>query len=640
MAEEQENIKINFDTNAAQAANDTNKLGNSISNITEEVEQTEQAYKSLKSQLREANQELVKSIQLYGETSQEAIKAAKGVADLKDQIGFAKDLSDNFNPDQKMKALGAATQIAATGMQGVTAGMALFGDQSKDTEKMLLKVQAAMAFSDAISGLSNLGDQWKNLKAVIAASSIQQKVFAAGTVVAATVQKAFTGSVTETSVGFKVLRGAIIATGIGALAVGIGMLVANFDKVKKVVLNLIPGLASAGDAIMNIVNAVTDFIGATSEAERALDKQKAQAEKSLAQNEKYLKRNESTLSDSQKRELELRNAHFQRVKDGEFSAAESLQMYREAKAKDARLAQEKADKEAEDARKKANDKAKADRDKTASEEKDKREKLAAEKLAAEMKSAQDAIDIVNKLKENTETPAQKEEREYQEKLAILEANNVNTEELTRQHLITLANIDKEEKDKKAKDEADNEAKRVAKEKEVSDLRLANKKAEQDALNALGNNALNAAKDLFGKNKTVQKGIIVAEGGAALGKLAVNTVEQVSKDNTASPLTFGMPWSGVHIATGALGAASIIANTTKALSALGGGGSISAPSGMPTQRSAAPPTVAFNNSAENQIGQSLARVQADQPPLKVNVLESDITKAQSNVKVLETKNVFP
>jgi hypothetical protein len=31
--------------------------------------------------------------------------------------------------------LGGAAQIAATGVQGVTAGMALFGDQSEDTEK-------------------------------------------------------------------------------------------------------------------------------------------------------------------------------------------------------------------------------------------------------------------------------------------------------------------------------------------------------------------------------------------------------------------------------------------------------------------------------------------------------------------------
>ena len=52
-----------------------------------------------------------------------------------------------------------------------------------------------------------------------------------------------------------------------------------------------------------------------------------------------------------------------------------------------------------------------------------------------------------------------------------------------------------------------------------------------------------------------------------------------------------------------------------------------------------PSVAFNNTAENQIGQSIAKTQAEQPPLKVYVAESDISKAQNNVKVLVNNNTF-
>ena len=135
MAQEEERVKIIFDTNAKQASGDVNKLGSSIDNATnatnennDAVSQGNATYKTFKAQLREANQELQKQIQLTGESSQETIKAAKAVADLKDQMGFASDLEDSINPDQKMKALGAATRVAATGVQGVTAGMALFGD--------------------------------------------------------------------------------------------------------------------------------------------------------------------------------------------------------------------------------------------------------------------------------------------------------------------------------------------------------------------------------------------------------------------------------------------------------------------------------------------------------------------------------
>lgn len=126
-----------------------------------------EAVVSLRTKLREAILTQSAMSQKYGETSEEAIGAAKAVAELKDQISFNKDLVDSFNPDQKFKALGAATQLSTTALSAGVSGMALFGDQSEDTEKALLKVQAAMAFSQAVSSLSDIGDQYKLLKATI-----------------------------------------------------------------------------------------------------------------------------------------------------------------------------------------------------------------------------------------------------------------------------------------------------------------------------------------------------------------------------------------------------------------------------------------------------------------------------------------
>ena len=48
--------------------------------------------KSLKSQYKEAVAELQRVSAQYGETSQQAIKAAKSAAELKDQMEFSKDL--------------------------------------------------------------------------------------------------------------------------------------------------------------------------------------------------------------------------------------------------------------------------------------------------------------------------------------------------------------------------------------------------------------------------------------------------------------------------------------------------------------------------------------------------------------------
>jgi hypothetical protein len=53
------------------------------------------------------------------------------------------------------------------------------------------------------------------------------------------------------------------------LAVALGFVVANFEKVSQAVLKLIPGLAQVGKIIGNLVQQFTDFIGVTSAAERS-----------------------------------------------------------------------------------------------------------------------------------------------------------------------------------------------------------------------------------------------------------------------------------------------------------------------------------------------------------------------------------
>jgi hypothetical protein len=613
---EERNIKINIDSNAKEVARDTNALGASIENATnstaennQEVAKGNESYKTFKTQLREANAELQKQIQLTGESSKETIKAAKSVADLKDQMQFASDLSDKFNPDQKFKALGAATQIAGTGLQGVTAGMALFGGESADTQKQLLKVQAAMAFSDAISNLSNLGDQWNLLKATISGSTLATKANTAATGLAAIVQNAFTGSVATTSTGFKVLKIAIAATGIGLLVVGVGLLVTNFDKLTKFA-NSFEWMRKVGGYISNIVNSITDFVGVTSEAGRLLDKQKEFADKSIKQNERYLERNASTISAARKREIELTNEHYKRLSEGRFSSEESKKIYQEARAKDEIEKIKEQNKRKEELAQKAKDEA----DKRKKEREDLENENDKKRLQKIKDDAQKAYEI---------------NQEAQDILA--ESKKAKEEEL-------------EEENKKEEEQAEFKTSLMIdsydEQKAIDISNFNNKKSQKEALESLGNSAIAGAKDLFAKNKGVQKGIVAAEGALALGKLAVNTVDAVSKDNAISPTTLGMPWSGIHIGMGVLGAASIISNTNKQLQALGGGsisggGSQNIVSGSATTQ--ASPQVAFNNTAENQIGRSIANAQVEQPPLQVVILESDVTKAQNNVKVLENKN---
>lgn len=203
-----------------------------------------QSVQSFRTQLRDATEDLVQMNQKFGSTSAEAQAAAKRVAELRDAMGDAKLLADTFNPDKKFVAFGQAVSGVAAGFAGLQGAMGLFGVESQEVEKTLLKVQSAMALSEGISGVFGSIDAFK-----LMASTIKTQVVTA----------------------FSTLRGAIIATGIGALAVAVGLVVANFDKVKQAVLNLFPGLGKLASFIGGLVQDFTDFVGITSEAARGLD---------------------------------------------------------------------------------------------------------------------------------------------------------------------------------------------------------------------------------------------------------------------------------------------------------------------------------------------------------------------------------
>jgi hypothetical protein len=63
--------------------------------------------------------------------------------------------------------LAGAAQLAATGIQTVTSGLALVGVEGETVEKTLLKVQAAMSFADSVKSLSEMGGQFTAFKTTI-----------------------------------------------------------------------------------------------------------------------------------------------------------------------------------------------------------------------------------------------------------------------------------------------------------------------------------------------------------------------------------------------------------------------------------------------------------------------------------------
>jgi hypothetical protein len=178
--------------------------------ITVDGSEASKSVGSIKSQLKEATAELIEMREKFGDTSDEAVKAAKKVANLKDSIGDAAAMADAFNPDAKFKAFGTALQGVAGGFAAVQGAMGLIGSESKDVEKMLVKVNSAMALSQGINSLLEAKDGFKNLISVIKSFSVIQKI-------ATVAQTIFNAVMAANPIGAIIVAVTALIAGIAAL---------------------------------------------------------------------------------------------------------------------------------------------------------------------------------------------------------------------------------------------------------------------------------------------------------------------------------------------------------------------------------------------------------------------------------------
>ena len=149
-----------------------------------DAEEAKASVGSFRKQLRDAQKDLIEMASKFGESSEQAIKAAKKVGELRDRIGDAKSMAEAFNPDARFKAVSQSVQGIAGAFAAVQGAMATFGVESEDLQKSLLKVQGALALSEGlntfldngIQGFKNLGakakDTFLSIKAEIGSTGI------------------------------------------------------------------------------------------------------------------------------------------------------------------------------------------------------------------------------------------------------------------------------------------------------------------------------------------------------------------------------------------------------------------------------------------------------------------------------------
>lgn len=612
---------------------------------------------NLKTQLREAQKEVQALADKFGATSQQAILAAKKAADLKDRIGDAKALTDAFNPDAKFKGLAQSLGAVAGGFSAVQGAIGLLGSDSKELEQTMLKVQSAMALSQGLNSLGDAKDAFNNLSSTVKNSTIFIKANELANKAAAGAMKLFGVSVETTSTSFKVLKGAIAATGIGLLVIAIGELVSAFqqyegaaEKAKKKQLEL-------NESIKKGAKVGIDAELASLEEQRKIEIAKAKLkgaseEEIFAIEQSYKK---LKIASTQRYNKEVQNINA----EDDISNQKNLKSQQtdlEVAALDfqtKQLANQKtANKETEKEREAHNEEVIR-----LSEEARQKE------LEIEQKKRDQVLDIDAKILETKRQIAllglNEKDKElleldfkYQDELAKVKDNLDARLKLEIWYDLELKKIKKEgEKEQKTKEKEDQDkflANIAAKAKatigyanvqvETSTQTYAITKTTEDAKQALWRQAAQTMADLSelaGKQTKIGKALALASIGIDTA-MAIGSLTKNSEANPANSVTFG----GAGALQFAVGLIRIIANIKKAKDILSSpqtnpslGGS-SAPSSMSTS----PIQPQLPQAATTNLSQSSINALGNQA-IKAYVVETDMTTNQQRIKAIQQRARF-
>lgn len=549
--------------------------------------QAQQSVGNIRKELKAANAELIAAQKNFGDYSAEAIAAAKKVAQLKDSVAEAAETAALFDPGKKFAAFSGALNAVAGGFSAVQGALGLLGVESEEVQKQLLKVQSALALSQGLSTITDSAKDFARLGAVIK---------------------------TQVVTAFSTLKGAIAATGIGALVVGIGLLITNFDKVYATIQRLIPGFDGFVNGVKNAIQAVTDFIGITSEQERALEKLGEETERINKQRDNTIKI--LTAQGGKEKEIfEVRQSQIkdelnllnERARQGEKLTKEELQRQQDlsadlvandvAEKRRLRENAEKAEKERQQRRKELADKQKQERE-------EERQRLLQEEQEANKIRREQA-------RQETEVGIKEAERRRAEILAqdpVIAGADARLKAIGAEAALVREQREKERKEQEV----------------YAQFFILNEKTKRDALRETGN-ALNAIADIVGKQTAAGKVL-------AISQALINTflgITEVLRNKTILPEPAGTIQKVASIVTISAAGFSAVRNIAKTQVPGAGGGGGGVPSGVGGGAPIAPTTP---QAAITQLDQqTVNRLQS--ATTRAYVVESDVTSGQERIRRL-------
>lgn len=186
-------------------------------------------------------------------------EATRKASALKDQITDINTRTKLLSSDYvKLDTALAGANVGAQAFMGVQSAMALTGVENENLIKSMQKLQAVQGVVNSVSAITNalnkdaiLGIQlrtaWEKIKNstfVQGTAATTAQTTAIGAQTGATI--ASTTATTASTGALKLFRLALISTGIGAIVVALGLLIANFDTVAKVIQNPIKEFEKLG----------------------------------------------------------------------------------------------------------------------------------------------------------------------------------------------------------------------------------------------------------------------------------------------------------------------------------------------------------------------------------------------------------
>jgi hypothetical protein len=281
-------IEIEIKDNFKKVEKDIDDLNKSLKDTGKEfdkaatfAERYGDELQPLTTRIGEAEDRLYELANAGKTTTQEYEDLLKAVADYrKVQINtdMVVDAASSTMSTKMVNAIGGV----ASGFSAVQGVMGLVGVESEEVEQAMLRVQSAMALSQGLEGLKSARIAFKQLGVAVKSTSVftaaynfvmgisnKETATNVGLTEADTVAKTGLGASTvglTTATGgattaMKLFRLALIATGIGAIIVLVGLLIANFDKVTKVVRMLSGYVIKAYDYFDQLGTGIKVLIG-------------------------------------------------------------------------------------------------------------------------------------------------------------------------------------------------------------------------------------------------------------------------------------------------------------------------------------------------------------------------------------------